>query len=139
MLIPKMQSLFPIRYSYFAMVYSSLKINLYSIRFFVRFCQFFYVFASPGTSLSFFIRIFVSSYHKSFPKKIFCKMVQPYFEILLLSFIHKIFEQNFCQYTTVYLVRKWTYKNANEKAHTFSPRSKNVKKKNKRGRKTDTA
>ena len=54
--------------------------------------------------------------------------VQPYFEISLLSFIRKIFEQNFYQYITVYLVRIWTYKNADEKAHTFSKRSKNVKK-----------
>ena len=29
----------------------------------------------------------------------------------------------------VWLVRIWTYKNADEKAHTFSRRSKNVKKK----------
>ena len=65
-------------------------------------------------------------------KKIF-KGVQLYFEILLLSFIHKIFEQNFYLYITVYLVRIWTvtYKNADEKAHTFSRRSKNVKKRTK--------
>ena len=62
-------------------------------------------------------------------------MVQRYFEILLLSCIHKIFEQNFCQYITVYLVRKWTYNNADEKAHTFSPRSKNVKKRTKEDKK----
>ena len=68
---------------------------------------------------------------KSFPKKIFCKGVQLYFEISLLSFIHKIFEQNFYLYIKVYLVRIWTYKNADEKAHTFSRRSKNVKKRTK--------
>ena len=68
---------------------------------------------------------------KSFPKKFFCKGVQLYFEISLLSFIHKIFEQNFYLYITVYLVRIWTYKNADEKAHTFSRRSKNVKKRTK--------
>ena len=68
---------------------------------------------------------------KSFPKKIFCKGVQLSFEISLLSFIHKIFEQNFDLYITVYLARIWTYKNADEKAHTFSRRSKNVKKRTK--------
>ena len=68
---------------------------------------------------------------KSFPKKFFCKVVQLYFEISLLSFIHKIFEQNFYPYITVYFVRIWTYKNADEKAHTFSRRSKNVKKRTK--------
>ena len=60
-------------------------------------------------------------------EKFFCKEVQPYFEISLLSFIHKIFEQNLYQYVTVYLVRIWTYKNVDEKGHTFSRRVKNVK------------
>ena len=68
---------------------------------------------------------------KSFPKKIFCKGIQLYYEMSLLSFIHKIFEQDFYLFTTFYLVQIWTYKNADEKAHTFSRRSKN-------GRKTDT-
>ena len=36
---------------------------------------------------------------------------------------------------TVYLVRIWTYKNADEKAHTFSRRSKNVKKRTKTDKK----
>ena len=67
---------------------------------------------------------------KVFPKKIFCAVVQPYFKISLLSFIHKIFEQNLYQNVTVYLVRIWTYKNTDEKAHTYSRRSKNVKKTN---------
>ena len=49
------------------------------------------------------------------------------FEISLSSFMHKVFEQNFYLFVTVYLVRIWTYKNADEKAHTFSRRSKNVK------------
>ena len=58
-------------------------------------------------------------------------MVQLYFEISLLSFIHKVFEQNFYLYVTIYLVRIWTYENADEKAPTFSRRSKNVTKKRK--------
>ena len=65
---------------------------------------------------------------KSFPKKFFLGKGKLYFEISLVSFIHKIFEQTFYLYTTVYLVRIWTYKNADKKAHTFSRRSKNVKK-----------
>ena len=40
----------------------------------------------------------------------------------------KFFWKTFVQYVTVWLVRIWTYKNADEKAHTFSRRSKNVKK-----------
>ena len=44
--------------------------------------------------------------------------------------MHKILEQNFYLYITVHLVRIWTDKNADEKAHTIS-RSKNVKKRTK--------
>ena len=90
--------------------------------------------------MRFFIRICMCPYphspdshilDKSCPKKFFCKGVRRCFEISLLSFIHKIFEQNFYLYITVYLVRIWTYKNADEKAHTLSRRSKNVKKRTK--------
>ena len=42
--------------------------------------------------------------------------------------LHKIIEQNFYQLVTVYLVWMWTDKNADEKVHTFSWRSKSVKK-----------
>ena len=68
---------------------------------------------------------------EKFSEKKFLWRIQLYFEISLLSFIHKIFEQNFYLYVTVYLVRIWTYQNADEKAHTFSRRSKNVKKRTK--------
>ena len=42
------------------------------------------------------------------------------------------FRKSFVQCLTVWLVRIWTYKNADEKAHTFS-RSKTVKKRTKNG------
>ena len=42
-------------------------------------------------------------------------------------FTKKLFRKTFVQYVTVWLVRIWTYKNADEKSHTFSRRSKNVK------------
>ena len=104
--------------------------------FFVRFCPFF-------TFLLFHLHLLRSIFAltrqlhtgHSFPKKFFCKEVQLYFEISLLSFMHKIVEQNFYLYTTVYLVQIWTYKNADEKAHTFWRRSKNVKKTDKNGQK----
>ena len=57
-------------------------------------------------------------------RKHFCKSVQLYFEILL-------FERNIYQYVAVYLLQKQTYKNAEEKAHTFSRTSKNLKKRTK--------
>ena len=52
--------------------------------------------------------------------------------------MHKIFEQNFYLYVTLYLMRIWTYKNADEKAHTFLRRSKNVQKSDKNVQKKDT-
>ena len=66
-------------------------------------------------------------------KKNFCLGVELYFEILLLLFIHNIFEQNFNLHVRVYLVRISTYKNADEKEHIFSRRSKYVKKRTKNG------
>ena len=98
-----------------------LKVNLHSIRFSYVFVRFF----------TFLLLLDSHILDKSFPKKFFCKGVQPYFEISLLSFIPKIFEQNFYLYITVYVVRIWTHKNADEKAHTLSSRSKNVKKRTK--------
>ena len=49
-----------------------------------------------------------------------------------------IFERKFYLYVTVCLVQIWTYKNADEKAHTFSRRSKKHKKTGENRRKTDT-
>ena len=50
----------------------------------------------------------------------------------------KVFEQNFYQNITVCLVRIWTYKNADEKAHTFFVDKQKRKKTGKNGPKTDT-
>ena len=54
-----------------------------------------------------------------------------YFEIELYSFTKNFFRKTFVQYVTVWLVRIWTHKNADEKADTLSRRSKNVKKRTK--------
>ena len=55
-----------------------------------------------------------------------------YFKIRLLVLLCKnFFRTTFVQYVTVWLVRIWTYKNADEKGHTCSRRSKNVKKRTK--------
>ena len=77
-----------------------------------------------------FISVLIRLSHtgQRFSEKVFCKGVQLYFEISL-------FEQNFYPYEAVYLVRKWTYENAEEKAHTFSTTSKTLKK---NGRKSNT-
>ena len=53
-------------------------------------------------------------------------------QIELYPFTKKFFRKTFVQYVTVWLVRIWTHKNADEKAHTLSRRSKNVKKRTKR-------
>ena len=118
----------------------NVKVNLHSIRFsyvFVRFFTFLLLLDKVCAFSSAFLCVHIRTNQtvhimdKIFLKKIFCKGVQLYFEISLLSFTHKIFEQNFYLYITVYLVRMWTYKNADEKAHTFSRRSKDVKKRTK--------
>ena len=111
--------------------------DLHSIRFcpvFLRFCFSVKKYAIFHTHFYMSISALSRQAHtgqKIFEKS-FCKGVQLYFEISLLSFIHKIFQQNFFLCITVYLVRIWTYNNAHEKAHTFS-RSKNVKKRTKNG------
>ena len=68
----------------------------------------------------------VTHWAKVFQKKFFVKGTALFWNIALI-----VHTQNFCLYTTVYLVRIRTYKNADEKAHTFSKRSKNVKKRTK--------
>ena len=114
----------------------SVKVISHSIRFssvFLRFCSFLKKFAlfHPHFYKSISVLIRQSHTGQKFSKKFFWKGVQLYFEISLLSFIHKIFEQNFYLYTAVYFVPIWTYKNADEKARTFSRKSKNVKKRTK--------
>ena len=54
-----------------------------------------------------------------------------YFKIELYFFTKNFFRKTLVQYATVWLVRIWTHKNADEKGHTFSKRSKNVKKRTK--------
>ena len=46
-------------------------------------------------------------------------------------YIFFFFRNTFVQYVTVWLVRIWAYKNADEKEHTFSWRTKNVQKRTK--------
>ena len=58
-------------------------------------------------------------------------MVRAIFRNKAVPFTKNIFPKTFVQYVTVWLVRIWTHKNADEKAHTLSWRSKNVKKRTK--------
>ena len=83
------------------------KVNLHSIRFsyvFVRFFAFLLLLDKVCAFSSAFLCVHIRTNQtvtygkKVFRKKIFCKGVQLYFEISLLSFIHKIFEQNFYLY-----------------------------------------
>ena len=66
----------------------------------------------------------LSRTEQKFSENIIGKGVQLYFEISL-------FEQNFFQYVAIYLVRKLTYKDVEEKAHTFSRTITNLKKRTK--------
>ena len=92
----------------------SLKVNLRSIRFSSVFLRFSFLLKKyahfhPCFYKSIYALTRQSHAGQKYPKKLFCKGVQLYFEISLLSFIHKIFEQKFYLYTAVYLVRIWTY------------------------------
>ena len=49
----------------------------------------------------------------------------------LYPFTKNFFRKTFVQYVTVWLLRIWTHENTDEKAHTLSKRSKNVKKRTK--------
>ena len=120
--------------------YIRLMVNLHGIRFsyvFVRFFTFLPLLDKVCAFSSAFLCVHIRTnqtvtyWTKVFRKNFFVKGYKLYFEISLLSFIHKIFEQNFYLYITVYLVRIWTFKNADEKAHTLSRRGKNVKKRTK--------
>ena len=70
----------------------------------------------------------VTYWTKAFRKKF---LVKGYSSIL--KYRHYRSYTKFYLYTTVYLVRIWTYKHADEKAYIFSRRSKNVKKRTKNG------
>ena len=121
-----------------------LKMDLDSIRFSSFFVRFFIFLLLREKVCDFFSAILYVHIHtnqtviyltKVFRKKIFVNGYKVCFGISLLSFIQKIFEQNFYLYTTVYLVPIWTYENTNEKGEFFSRRSKNVKKRTKTDKK----
>ena len=61
-------------------------------------------------------------------KKIFFEGYSPILKYRSHRSYTKFLEQNFYRYVTVCLVRIWTYKNMDKKAHTFSLTCKNVKK-----------
>ena len=56
-------------------------------------------------------------------------MIRRYFKIELYLFTKNFFRKTFAQYVTVWLVRMWTHKYADKKAHSFLRRSKKIKKK----------
>ena len=77
---------------------------------------------------------------KNFVQKFCVWTIRAIFRNKAVPLYKKFFSENFCPvgYVTVWSVRIWTHKNADEKAHTLSRRSKNVKKTDENGRKTDT-
>ena len=114
--------------------------NLHSIRFsyvFVRFFMFLLLLDKICAFSSAFLCVHIRTnqtvtyWTKVFRKIFFVKGYSSISKYRSYRSYTKLFEQNFCLYITVYLVRIWTYKNADEKAHTFSRRSKNVKKRTK--------
>ena len=120
-----------------------VRINKYP--FFVRYCPFLPVSFFSWKTLQFLVSIFtlsicarirLSHIGQKISKNIFCKEIQPYFQISLSSFTHKFLELHFYQSAAVYLVRICTYKNADGKAHIlFHGEAKTLKKTSKCGRK----
>ena len=112
-----------------------IKVNLHCIRFsyvFVRFCflkKFALFHPHFYKSISALSRLLYIG--KNFVQKFCVRRIRAIFQYRAVPLCKKFFRKRFVQYVTVWLVRIWTYKNADEKAHTFSRRSKN-------GRKTDT-
>ena len=68
---------------------------------------------------------------KNFVRKFCVWTIRAVFRNRAVPLYKKIFRKTFVQYVTVWLVRIWTHKNADEKAHTLSRRRKNVKKRTK--------
>ena len=103
--------------------------SLLNIRLLFAFARFFFAIKKlcfcflPHFDMFIFSLTRLSHTGQKFSKNIFYKGVQ-------LCFETSLFEQNFDQYVAVYLVRKGTYKNAEENAHTFW-RRKNLKKRTK--------
>ena len=109
----------------------------------VQFCAFFLFLEKVCSFSSTFLYVHIRTsqtvrYSTNFSEKYFFEEVQRYFEISLLSFIHKTFEQNFYQYVTLYLVRIWACKNVDEKVHTFSWEKQKRKKNRQNEQKSDT-
>ena len=106
--------------------------------FFLRFCFFLkkYALFHPHFYKSISVLSRLLYIDKNFVQKFSVSTIRAIFQNRAVPLYKKMFSENFCPiYVAVWLVRKWTYKTADAKAHTFSRRSKNVQK---NGRKTAT-
>ena len=117
-----------------------LKVNLHSIRFLSVFLRFCFSVKKYGLfhpnfykSISALITVNYYVYIKNFVRKFCVWTIRAIFQNRAVSLYKKFFWKTFVQYVTDWLVWIWTYKNADEKAHTFSRRSKNVQKLTKNG------
>ena len=135
-MLEKLEVLSPLnRLVYLYFIVSLFMVNLHSIRFssvFVRFCFCLkkYAFFPSHILKSISAQSRLLYIHENFLQKfcawtiiaIFQNRAVPY------PFTKNFFRKTFVQFVTAWLVRIWTYKNADEKSHTFSRRSKNAKK-----------
>ena len=118
-----------------------LKENLHSIRFsyvFVLFLRFCFSLKKYALFHSHFYKsIYALSrllyIDKNFVQKFCVWTIRAIFRNRAVPLYKKFFSEKFCPvgYVTGWLVRIWTHKNADEKAHTLSRRSKNVRKRTK--------
>ena len=120
-------------------IFYYFKVNLHSIRFsyvFVRFFTFLlllkkYALFHPHFYKSISALSRLLHIDKNFVQKFWVWTIRAIFRNKTVPVYKKFFRKTFVQYVTVRLVRIWTHKNADEKAHTLSRRSKNVKKRTK--------
>ena len=117
-----------------------IKVNLHSIRFsyvFVRFFTFLLLLDEVCAFSSAFLCVHIRTnqtvtyWTKVFRKIFFVKGYSSISKYSSYRSYTKFLNKIFIYILTVYLVRIRTYKNADEKAHTFSRRSKNEKKRTK--------
>ena len=108
--------------------------NLHSIRFsfvFVGFLRFCFLKNYALFHPNFYKSISALSRLLYIEKNFVHERYERYFKIELYPFTKTFFRKTLVQYVTVWLVRIWTYENADEKSHSFSWRSINVKKRTK--------
>ena len=113
-------------------------VRFISIRFFSGFVRFRlsmkkyrYLLSRPHFYLSISALSRLLYIYKNFAQKFCVKTMRAIFKNRAVLLYKNFFRNNFVQYLSVWLMRIWAYKNADEKEHIFSWRRKKVRKRTK--------